>query len=332
MLINLYVLLSRGFILDNDKLSIVKYNDEYIIASEKDNKIYITKYSEGVYSESYFIVNGFNPYLIYSGNFNYFSLTFTWNDKIQRLDFNYGEIGTTSFSPLNIWDGYGVAIDGISRESNVKTSIPAFSIPDDWPDVRPEITNFRPIDIERLQWNAAPFYEIFENIRYRVYEEGVYLGETTNTYFDVLVKSKTIYQVIGIADLKYSYQTGEYDSKTAVVETPILVYDTYGVSIPAHGTKIEDIINNDYSPSSATEFENSLGVSKLSLGSYAADLINSIVAYDFGPSSAVVGYQDSAGDTKEITNQSLGNYINFIHSTRVLLPIESVDYLPTIFT
>ena len=324
MLINLYVLLNRQFSIQNDKISLTSYNDEYIIAAEKDSKIYIIKYNNGVYGPSHFIIDGFNPYLIYNNEFGYFTLTFTWNDKIQRLDFTYGEIGTTSFSPLNTWDGYEFSGDGISSQSNIK-NLQTFNLPEDWAAFKPTITGFNAADVNRLEWNHLTFYDIFTNIRYKIYKDGVLLGETTNNYFEYPLEGFTLYQVIGLADLKYPNVIKTYESNITSLETQALLYDFYNVSLDGHSTKIKDILDYSYE---AESFTKDGETSSLSFGGYN-NTINNIIVYDYVPTSVSVGYKNSDTDTKETATLLFGNFYKI--KTQNMLIIESFDFLPTIF-
>ena len=181
---------------------------ETLVAVERDNEIYIVKHYDGTFSEPQYIINGNNPYLYYEDG--YYLLTFSWNNKIQRLDFTYDEIGAIVAEALNLWSAVKPSTGGAVRPvtdqnsrirsgtGEVKTGLTRgleiTNYPEEWHWIHP-IPSYLTFNGEVMSWGASGEYTFMTDMFYTLYEDGTEIYSGTATAISIQAKSETPYSV-----------------------------------------------------------------------------------------------------------------------------------------
>jgi hypothetical protein len=181
--------------------------------------IYIIKTTDdGSWSTPYKVIQGQHPTLSYENPQAY--LYFENGAKIQRLEMLPGELGLP-VSPLQLWDAIDPRFKGVTvyiePSRLMYKGLQYRSVTDDWPDFQPKPVN--PVaEGYRLYWTAAPQYNGVK-VWYKVYEEDVLIGETTNTWLDWRVKAYAKYSFTTV----YTILEITTESRKEEINTPFLV-------------------------------------------------------------------------------------------------------------
>jgi hypothetical protein len=204
-------------LLSNDiPFSILRWTDtnEDIVFFEKNSRIYYSFYSitNETFSAPTMLITGLDPSPIRDND--YIVLKYIFNEKSQELSVLYTDLvqGIVQF-PLDLWDGL-LPFDVTSFEKKTTqivykpTGELTHSVSDSVGGAlgfydrsehlygiaqRPQ--NFAIEGIE-LHWSAVPVYALYNHgTTYRVYEEGVFIGETSDTHFTYNITHSTEYSV-----------------------------------------------------------------------------------------------------------------------------------------